>query len=69
LKELLTSEPILNTVDLEEDIVVCIKSCKEGLGVVLTQNGHVICCGSRKLKDMKETMPHMNWSLHILFTP
>jgi hypothetical protein len=40
LKELLTSVPILNIVDPNESFVVCIDACKEGLGGVLTQNGH-----------------------------
>jgi hypothetical protein len=48
---ILTSAPILKVVDLEEDSVVCIDACKEGVGGVLTQNGHVICYESRKLKE------------------
>jgi hypothetical protein len=40
LKELLTSAPILKIVDPNENFVVCIDACKEGLGGVLTQNGH-----------------------------
>jgi hypothetical protein len=51
LKELLTSAPILKIVDPNEDFVVCTDACKEGLGGVLTQNGHVICYESRKLKE------------------
>jgi hypothetical protein len=31
--------------------VVCTDACKEGLGRVLTQNGHVIRYESRKLKE------------------
>jgi hypothetical protein len=42
LKELLTSAPILKIVDPNENFVVCTDACKEGLGGVLTQNGHVI---------------------------
>jgi hypothetical protein len=51
LKSLLTSAPILRIVDPNEDFVVCIDACKEGLGGVLSQNGHVICYESRKLKE------------------
>jgi hypothetical protein len=50
LKELLTSAPILNIVDPNENFVVCIDSCKEGLGGFLTQNWHVIIYESIKLK-------------------
>jgi hypothetical protein len=50
LKELLTSAPVLKIADPIEDFVVCTDACKEGLGGVLTQNGHVICYESRKLK-------------------
>jgi hypothetical protein len=51
LKELLTSAPILKIVDPNEDFVVCTNACKEGLGGVLTQNGHVICYESRNIKE------------------
>jgi hypothetical protein len=51
LKDLLTSPPILNIVDPDEDLFVCIDVCKEGFNGVLTQNGHVICYESRKLKE------------------
>jgi hypothetical protein len=51
LKQLLTSAPILNIVDLNEDFVVCTDACKEGLGGVLSQKGFVICFESRKLKE------------------
>ena len=51
LKQLLTSAPILRITDLEEDFIVCIDACNEGLGGFLSQNGFVICYESRKLKD------------------
>jgi hypothetical protein len=51
LKSLLTSAPILRIVDSDEDFVVCMDACKEGLDGVLSQNGHVICYESRKLKE------------------
>jgi hypothetical protein len=50
LKELLTSAPILKIVDPNESFLVCTEACKEGLGGVLTQNGHVIDYESRNLK-------------------
>jgi len=36
LKELLTNEPILKSVDPNEDSMVCTNACKEGLCGVLT---------------------------------
>jgi hypothetical protein len=51
LKELLTSAPILKIDDPNENFLVCTDACKEGLGGVLTQNGHVIGYESKKLKE------------------
>jgi hypothetical protein len=51
LKELLTGAPILKITYTNENYVVCTNACKEGLGGVLTQNGHVISYDSRKLKE------------------
>jgi hypothetical protein len=51
LKELLTGAPILKVGDLDENFVVCIDACKEGIGGILTQNAHVICYDSRNLKE------------------
>jgi hypothetical protein len=51
LKILFTSVLILRIVDSYEDFVVCTDACKEGLDGVLSQNGHVICYESIKLKE------------------
>jgi hypothetical protein len=51
LKKLLTSAPVLKIADPNEIFVVCIDTCKEGIGGVLTQNGHVIGYESIKLKE------------------
>jgi hypothetical protein len=51
LKELLTSAHILNIVDPNENFLVCTYACKEGIGGVLTQNGHFISYVSRKIKE------------------
>jgi hypothetical protein len=51
LKKLLTSAPILRIADPNEYFIVCMDSCKEGLGGVLIQNGFVVCYESRKLKE------------------
>jgi hypothetical protein len=40
---LLTSEPVLKISNPNEDFIVCTDACKEGLGGVLSRNGHVIC--------------------------
>jgi hypothetical protein len=50
LKELLTSAPILKIADRNEIFVVCTNACKEGLGGVLTQNGHFIGYESINIK-------------------
>jgi hypothetical protein len=51
LKDLLTSAPILKVAYPSGDFFVCTDACKEGFCLVLTQNGHVICYESRKLKE------------------
>jgi hypothetical protein len=61
LKQLLTSAPILRIADPNEDFVVCIDACKEGLGGVLNHNGFVICYESRKLKEHER-----NYAIHDL---
>jgi hypothetical protein len=61
LKQLLTSAPILNIVDPNEDFIVCTDACNEGLGRVLSQNGFVICYESRKLKEHER-----NYATHDL---
>jgi hypothetical protein len=61
LKELLTSVPILNIVDPNESFVVCTDACKEGLGGVLTQNGHVIGYESKNIKEHER-----NYATHDL---
>jgi hypothetical protein len=61
LKELLTSAPMLKIVDPNESFVVCTDACKEGLGGVLTQNGHVIEYESKKIKEHER-----NYAMHDL---
>ena len=58
---MLTSAPILNIVDPNKIFVVCTYACKEGLGGVLTQNGHVIGYESITLKEHKR-----NYATHDL---
>ena len=50
LKTLLTTAPILRIVDPNKDFIVYIDAWNDGLGRVLTQEGHVIAYESRKLK-------------------
>jgi hypothetical protein len=61
LKGILTSAPILNIPAPNEDFVVCIDACKEGLGGVLSQRDHVVCYESRKLKERER-----NYATHDL---
>jgi hypothetical protein len=61
LKELLTSAPILKIVDPNENFVVCTNACKEGLGVVLAQNGYVISYESINIKEHER-----NYATHDL---
>ena len=51
LKQLLTTTPVLKNFDPSNDFVVCTHASKEELGGVLTQEGHVICYESWKLKE------------------
>ena len=50
LKTLLTSVPILRIEDPNKDFMLCTDACNDGLGGVLTQDGHAIAYESRKLK-------------------
>jgi len=43
LKELLTTAPILKVPNPDKDFTIYVDASKEGLGGVLTQEGHVIC--------------------------
>jgi len=51
LKHLLTRSPILSIVDLNEYFIGCIDACKEEIRGVLSQNEHVVCYESKRLKD------------------
>ena len=50
LKILLTMDPILKVVDPCKDYIVCTYASKEGLGGILSQEGHMLCYESLKLK-------------------
>jgi hypothetical protein len=50
MEHLLTSAPIIRIIDLNEDFIVCIDACKQGLGGFLSQNGYVVCYESMNLK-------------------
>ena len=58
---MLTSAPILKIVDLEGNFLVCTDACKQGIGGVLMQDGHVISYESRKLKEHEQ-----NYATHDL---
>jgi hypothetical protein len=57
----LTSAPILNIADRDEDFVVCIDACKEGIGGVLSKKDNVVCYESKKLKEHER-----NYATHDL---
>ena len=43
LKELITTTPILRVAEPDKEFIVYMDASKEGLGGVLTQEGHAIC--------------------------
>jgi hypothetical protein len=47
---------------MDRPFVVCTDASKEGLGVVLSQEGRVVAYASRKLKPHERTMQLMTWS-------
>ena len=51
IKGLLTMAPILKVADPYKDYTVCTDASKEGLGGILSQEGHVVCYESHKLKE------------------
>jgi hypothetical protein len=48
---LLTTTPILNVAHPDKYFIVCVDASKDGLGGLLTQDGHIIYYESRKLKE------------------
>jgi hypothetical protein len=66
LKSLLTSGPILKIVVPNAYFVVCTDAFKEGLGGVLSQNGHVVCYESRKLKEHEKLYATHNLELSAI---
>ena len=59
---MLPNTPVLNIVDHDERIAVYIDACKQGIGGVLTHNGHVIIYESKKLKEHEK-----NCATHDLY--
>ena len=53
--------PILKIANLEKDCIIWTDACKEGLGGILTQEGHVIYYESRKLMEHEK-----NYATHDL---
>ena len=64
LKTLLTSAPIVRIADPNKEFVVCTDACNDGLGGVLTQEGHVIAYESRKLKIHEKN--HATYDLELV---
>jgi hypothetical protein len=67
LKELLTSAHVLKIVDPNYSFVVCTNACKEGLGGVRMQNGHVIGYESRNLKEHERNYATQDLELAAIF--
>ena len=67
MKYLLTTTPALKIVNPSKDFVVCTDASEEGLGGVLTQEGHVICYESRNLKEHENN--YVVWNYQPLFMP
>ena len=63
LKTLLTTATVLRIVDPNKEFVVCTDACNDGLGGVLTQEGHVIAYESRKLKIHEKN--HETYNLEL----
>jgi hypothetical protein len=61
LKDILTSGTNLKIAYPNEDFIVCIDVCKEGLGGVLSQKDLVVCYESRKLNEHER-----NYATHEL---
>ena len=55
--------PILQILDMEKDFTVCTYASKNGLCVVLMQEGGVITYASRKLKLHEENYPNHDLEL------
>ena len=68
LKALLTTAPILRIVDPNKDFVVCTDACNDGLGGVLTQEGHVIAYESRKLKIHEKKLSNLRFRVGCCHT-
>ena len=52
MKRILKSgTPIFKIADPNEDFAICTDACKEGIGGVLMQHGHVVFYESRKFKE------------------
>ena len=66
LKTLLTSTPILRIADPNKEFVVCTNACNDGLGGVLTQEGHVIAYASKNLKVHKKNFATYNMELAVV---
>ena len=66
LKNLLTSASILRIADPNKEFVVCIDAYNDGLGGVLTQEGHVIAYESRKLKIHENNYANYDLELAVV---
>jgi len=61
LKQCLTTTLILKVPDMDRPFIVCTHASKDGLGIILSQDGRVIAYASRKLRMHEE-----NYAIHDL---
>jgi len=54
LEQCLTSTPILKVADMDRLFIICTDASKQGLGVVLSQDGRVISYASHKLRSREQ---------------
>ena len=66
LKEYLTNAPVLVVPNPIGDFMVYINAFLEGMGEVLMQDGRVITCESRKLKDHELNYPTHDLELAVV---
>ena len=69
MKRALTTAPVLTLPDGSKMFTVYTDTCGTGLGVVLMQEGMVVCYGGRQLKVHKKNFPTHDLKLAaIVFT-
>jgi hypothetical protein len=66
LKKRLTTAPVLIMLDMEKPFLIYCDELCQGLGCVLRQEGHVVACASRQLRNHEEKYPTHYLELAIM---